>query len=200
MLTGHSPLSRSVPLRDRINQLLGYELSIITWMGNRDDKTWKQKWRQNHDCICAWRTTHHNPANFFSWCVMLSDLFSNGAGTDSCPAIRVRLSSACFYVNPTRMKLANGMDTWRSWDFPGLRGQTVCAAQISRAYAVKPTDRFRIFKHTWPGILVCDDNFAPALQPKHAVERFDVVHILQKRHKPSFSCINTGDFFRVVLN
>ena len=45
---------------------------------------------------------------------VLSYLFSNGAGTDSCPAIRVRLSSACLYVNPTLMKSANGMDTWRS--------------------------------------------------------------------------------------
>jgi hypothetical protein len=31
-----------------------------------------------------------------------------------------------------------------------------------------------------------------------AVARFDVVHVLQKRHQPSFRGISTGDLPRVV--
>ena len=131
-------------------------------MGNRDDK--KQKCRQNHDCICTWRTTHQHPLNLFSECVMLSDLFWNGAGTDSCRVIPVSLPSGCLHVNDKLMifdmrwctrkylvqtaMLLHGQLSSCCSDFPGLRGQT----QISRACS---TDTFRNFKISWPHISVC---------------------------------------------
>ena len=71
-------------------------------------------------------------------------------------------------------------------------------AQFNRACAVKATEsRRRHFE-----IQKYGHHAAHALQPMHAgaVARFDVVHVLQKRHQPSFRGISTGDLPRVVLD
>ena len=62
--------------------------------------------------------------------------------------------------------------------------------QVTRACVVKATKKFRNSK--------IHGQHAHAWQPKHAVARFDVAHILQKRHRTTFRGISTGDLPRVV--
>jgi hypothetical protein len=78
-----------------------------------------------------------------------------------------------------------------------VRTGVSCSFALSiRACVVKATKKFRNSK------IHGQHASAHAWQPKHAVlaaaARFDVVHILQKRHRPPFRGISTGDLSRGV--
>jgi hypothetical protein len=81
----------------------------------------------------------------------------------------------------------------RAADFPGLRGQTLDFPDF-------PGLRLKFRRSKFRNSKVHGHASRFALQPKHAVGRFDVVQILQKRHQPSFRCISTGDFYCVVYD